>query len=790
MPLFSGIQYSMLDIDQSLSEEIKQLLEENDAKEIPIVPENRVNLDQCTHIISSHVDFLDFEEAVGRSIFVVTPEWVKISSKKKTIQAATMYSADPKMIFSGLTVSCSEIPPGDRDAIYGGICALGGQFCDNLTRSVTYIFALNDKSEKCQQAMSRANLNIKIVLPHWFDMCLKLRRRIDPTPYLFPDPPIFNVMENSDKGKAPLSGGEKYTHPIDTEKPPPKPIQLSFEGKKFFFGGDLKLGNRVIDTLKAVIMNVGGWTVERLEDATIYIGAYRKGEEYASRKNLVVGNLTWLYWMCANDKWTSPLKYLLHYPLVQGGIPGMQDFVITVTNYTGEARTYLEKLIQACGARYTRNMKPENTHLIAANETGEKYKVAKDWNINIVNHMWLEESYATWSVRALTDTQFTTFPQQSNLMQIINSTGIDPECLVQFYEEEEETGEETEGQEEGDKIQGSTAPNGSANGSANDSANGSANTCTKSNNPTSAVQSIKKKQPRLSTPISDPQDEKLSTGKRKAASAAQTRLSETIMPDMNAFEKERKRKTMADPPETLKRKPIKKRNHEDGGTNKKAKLTLEFNGKGDGIRLMHTGFQDTTGKSIRVLESMGVEIVDEPDECTHLAAPGVLRTEKFLRTFPFVDVLVSTRWIEACVSSKAIIDPIKYPLEDSEGEAKYQCNLEESRSRADKNGATLFKDYTIVATNSIKGGVAPLCGIVNANGGKAISVASLKGKGGNFGKTQPVLITTSNEEQKYKDKFLKAAHKEGKTGAVYGSEWILRSVLRQEIVDGSGYIIT
>jgi len=39
---------------------------------------------------------------------------------------------------------------------------------------------------------------------------------------------------------------------------------------------------------------------------------------------------------------------------------------MTVTNYQGEARAYLEKLVEACGAKFTRNMTTANTHLIAA----------------------------------------------------------------------------------------------------------------------------------------------------------------------------------------------------------------------------------------------------------------------------------------------------------------------------------------------------------------------------------------------------------------------------------------
>jgi twin BRCT domain len=82
--------------------------------------------------------------------------------------------------------------------------------------------------------------------------------------------------------------------------------------------------------------------------------------------------------MLANDRWISPRCHLLHYPLVRGGMSEMKSMVyypswenclhqiMTVTNYQGEARAYLEKLIEACGAKFTRNMTTANTHLIAA----------------------------------------------------------------------------------------------------------------------------------------------------------------------------------------------------------------------------------------------------------------------------------------------------------------------------------------------------------------------------------------------------------------------------------------
>ena len=40
-----------------------------------------------------------------------------------------------------------------------------------------------------------------------------------------------------------------------------------------------------------------------------------------------MGNLTWLYYMLANDRWISPRCHLLHYPLVRGGMSEMKNMV-------------------------------------------------------------------------------------------------------------------------------------------------------------------------------------------------------------------------------------------------------------------------------------------------------------------------------------------------------------------------------------------------------------------------------------------------------------------------------
>jgi len=78
------------------------------------------------------------------------------------------------------------------------------------------------------------------------------------------------------------------------------------------------------------------------------------------------------------------MDQLLHYPIPKKPIEGFSGHVtfiqspltfqsltsksqeITVTNYTGESREYLKKLITAMGAQFTPSMSGRNTVLIAA----------------------------------------------------------------------------------------------------------------------------------------------------------------------------------------------------------------------------------------------------------------------------------------------------------------------------------------------------------------------------------------------------------------------------------------
>lgn len=272
-----------------------------------------------------------------------------------------------------------------------------------------------------------------------FDDCLKLGKRISEEPYLLPDPPILRDAPEDD---IPQPSADHMVGAISTKPEIKIPTDAShirrvtvFKDKTVMMSEDLEIGPRIRGILGDIIKGGGGRIATSVHDADIFICHWRSGRDYilAERADLDVGNLSWLYHLITHNLWTSPLRRLMHYPLPKDGIPGFKDFKITLSNYGGEARTYLENLVMACGAEFTKSMKPDNTHVITARKVGEKCNAAVEWNLDIVNHIWLEESYARCQVQPLTNTNYTTFPARTHLGEVIGQVQLDRDILEPRY---------------------------------------------------------------------------------------------------------------------------------------------------------------------------------------------------------------------------------------------------------------------------------------------------------------------------------------------------------------------
>ncbi|CAK7265875.1 regulator of Ty1 Transposition [Sporothrix epigloea] len=419
----------------------------------------QLQLTEATHIVSNSIDFEQYNDAIDMMLPVVASAWITHSLNRGKLAQIRPFSPDPRMIFSSVNLTCADIPQGDKEAITGATLALGGMECKDLTRLTTHICALTMDHEKCKEAVAK-KLRCKIVLPHWFDDCFKLGKKIDETPYLLPNPPILRSLGVTSAGASSKgSNGPNGDQPADedtvpipenqdlegaTTPLPNAPPNLGyrsnltvFQNKRVLLAQDINIGSRFRAVVIELIKRGGGRIVDdsSVDACDMYICHYRDGADYvqAAQARKDVGNLAWLFHIITNNEWCSPLRRLLHYPVPREGIPGFENFVVTLSNYGGEARIYLENLVVAAGAKFTKTMRMDNTHLITARDNSEKCEAARDWNIQMVNHLWIEESYARCEVQSVTNPRYTTFPGRTNLGEIIGQTFFDESKLRALY---------------------------------------------------------------------------------------------------------------------------------------------------------------------------------------------------------------------------------------------------------------------------------------------------------------------------------------------------------------------
>ena len=225
--------------------------------------------------------------------------------------------------------------------------------------------------------------------------------------------------------------------PTPEGSPSPERQKLSvLRLKRVMLSEDLEIASHLRETIEKLVSNGGGSVVNKVDDCDMFICQFREGDDYrsAARSGKDVGNLPWLYDLFTRNRWTSPTKRLLHYPIARQGLPGFSKFRISLSNYNGEARSYLENLAKAAGCEFTKTMKMDNTHLITAHPFSDKCEAAKEWNVHMINHLWLEESYAKWEIQTLTNPRYTYFPPRTNLGEVVGQTPIDKAALAaKFY---------------------------------------------------------------------------------------------------------------------------------------------------------------------------------------------------------------------------------------------------------------------------------------------------------------------------------------------------------------------
>ncbi|KAF9149761.1 hypothetical protein BG015_008421 [Linnemannia schmuckeri] len=397
-----------------------------------------------THIISENLDIPDYKHAVARGIHIVTPEWVKRSIKTDIVQDPYAFSADPRMIFSGLCMTTTGLPDYDRQVICDALDSYGGSFSATLNSNVTHLIALAPSGAKYEFAMAHPEMNIKVVMPHWFQTCCNARCHIPETMYMYPEPPMQEVDYEMYPKPKPAPTPQLFANSVKSVvnflNSPNENQDKFLQDKYIFMEADLPILPENLQKFSERIAQAGGFLVNEYANdmVDIVICRVRDGDLYfeASNDGKIVASLDWMYHVLRTGTMPSPTASLLHYPIPNGYIPGMSSLVMTVSNYNGPIREYIKRMIIATGATY----KPElaskthaqpTTHIICGDASGEKYAKGNEWNVKVVNHFWLEDCYLSWCMQSETKPRYGLFPLNSQLTEVFGA-GLSPDLIEEW----------------------------------------------------------------------------------------------------------------------------------------------------------------------------------------------------------------------------------------------------------------------------------------------------------------------------------------------------------------------
>ncbi|KAI0292334.1 hypothetical protein B0F90DRAFT_1770582 [Multifurca ochricompacta] len=448
MSIFNGINFFCSStLSEKRKDELTLLLKHNGAQPAP--------LEEATHVITLSLDY-EGQDHAKEGCVAVTDYWVDRSLILGKLQLVHHFSPDPAMLFSGVVACATDLVPSDVEVLSAGFTALGGQWRAGLTRDVTHLFAIGPGSEKYQTAMRyHKETQVKVLVPHWFDDSVRLGLRgLSTAAYEWPDPPILTFGKPSPEigevGDSILRPQNKLSQ---DKKALYKAVLMTAEQearlgqaeprdiwghRRILLSPDLELSDGRKKAIEAGIVRSGGVAVEYDAKSTdseynfdVLIARYRWGDLYVQGVNgrKVIGSLTWLFHVESTGTIGTPTAQLLHYPIPKNRLKGFWPMCeITVTNYTGDARDYLKKLIGLMGATSRR---VSNISFLIYSISGNKATKARNWSIPVVNHTWLEDCFIQWKNLSVGLEKYIVFPPGLDFSDHLGERGIQREVILE-----------------------------------------------------------------------------------------------------------------------------------------------------------------------------------------------------------------------------------------------------------------------------------------------------------------------------------------------------------------------
>lgn len=282
--LFDGVRYALSNtLSDEERHEFSGLLDANGAT--PTIPSHPKLTHYITDTVPSNQPIDDLPE--GSQAQVVTPLWVERSIILAARQDESGYSPDPVLIFSGVVATACDLSTEDLDVLSAAIAALGGQWRSALTKEVTHLFALTTGSAKYETALQfKDPMGLKVIVPHWFDDCVRFGQTMDTAPYEWPEPKVFEAHwgKENDTDRSKSRSPQKLSPEKDAVYasvlkggPVPEPKEV-WKGLKLMIAVPMNESQR--SAHEADITREGGVVVRSVEEADIVIIGYRSGPDF------------------------------------------------------------------------------------------------------------------------------------------------------------------------------------------------------------------------------------------------------------------------------------------------------------------------------------------------------------------------------------------------------------------------------------------------------------------------------------------------------------------------------
>ena len=344
---------------------------------------------------------------------------------------------------------------------------------------------------------------------------------------------------------------------------------------------------------------------------------YKKAIE--DRKRVVTA-----YWLedVLQDQKLRPPWLAYHFPSPYEFKDGpLTNHVITLHGFVGKEKLILKTLIWLLNGKYSSHLSNINSFLISKNSEGIKVEKAKQWKINIVNGIWLNELYLG-NLKCLID------PLDERYKNLnVNHFGFDPAFVAEFMDQWKQLIKLPV-----ERIREANTINGNGN---------SSNSPFKQLNNRSPLK-------RYNRSLSGSPTNEINSAK---SMKTDNEIEMTASNEMNNNQSISWMKPQSSIPIVL------------------------FTGFDPNAVVQYQ--RDVIG--------LGGILAKQVGQTTHLIVDRIERTAKLLKCISTVDYIVHISWLIDSKLNGKFLDPLKYQIKDERFEKHYSCCLKDSLFRAKQN---------------------------------------------------------------------------------------------------------